>query len=316
MPSHAASSRIEGAYYILSTPFTSDRQIDIVSLRRLTAAIVEMGVSGITVLGVAGEAHKLSAVERSHVVDVVMQVVAGRLPVVVGTSADGTDNAVALSREAESAGASAVMVAPPTFLGAGVALTGHYQAIAAAVSIPLVLQDYPPINGVVLSPQQLGDLVAAVPAITCVKLEGTPTPLRIHDLLASMRGNASVVGGLGGMYLLDELRRGSSGTMTGFAYPEPLIEICRAWASGDRDTAARIYCDWLPLLVLEGQPGVSLGIRKELLRRRGLIDSGHVRGPGGELAAALQSDITETLGLIPAIVELTTAGFVGALPPE
>ena len=217
--------RLSGVYNILTTPFLPDGAVDSDSLRRLTEGVVAAGVDGITVLGVAGEAQKLSAAERDRVVCSVLEVVGGRLPVFVGASQEGTDTTIGASGAAEQAGAAGVMIAPPTFLQPGSGLTEHLRRIADAISIPIVLQDYPPVNGVTMSPQAMAELARAVPAITTIKLEGTPTPQRTAQTLALTGDRVTVLGGLGGMYLLDELRRGASGTMTGFAYPEVLVEI-------------------------------------------------------------------------------------------
>jgi len=286
---------LSGVYNILTTPFLPDGALDTVSLRRLTEAVVATGVDGITVLGVAGEAQKLSTAERDHVVSTVLEVVDGHTAVFVGASQEATDTTVATAAGAERAGAAGVMIAPPTFLQPGPALTEHFKRIGEAISIPIILQDYPPVNGVIMSPQAMAELVTAVPAITTIKLEGTPTPQRTAQTLALTGDRVTVLGGLGGMYLLDELRRGASGTMTGFAYPEVLLEVWLAWRAGDRRAAADTYARFLPLLVFEGQPGVGLAIRKEILRRRGLIDHSVVRHPGSQIDEGLIEDLEETL---------------------
>lgn len=286
---------LSGVYNILTTPFLPDGALDTVSLRRLTEAVVATGVDGITVLGVAGEAQKLSTAERDHVVSTVLEVVDGHTAVFVGASQEATDTTVATAAGAERAGAAGVMIAPPTFLQPGPALTEHFRRIGEAISIPIILQDYPPVNGVIMSPQAMAELVTAVPAITTIKLEGTPTPQRTAQTLALTGDRVTVLGGLGGMYLLDELRRGASGTMTGFAYPEVLLEVWLAWRAGDRRAAADTYARFLPLLVFEGQPGVGLAIRKEILRRRGLIDHSVVRHPGSQIDEGLLEDLEETL---------------------
>lgn len=286
---------LSGVYNILATPFLRDGALDTVSLRRLTEAVVATGVDGITVLGVAGEAQKLSTAERDHVVSTVLEVVDGHTAVFVGSSQEATDTTVATAAGAERAGAAGVMIAPPTFLQPGPALTEHLKRIGDAISIPIILQDYPPVNGVIMSPQAMAELVTAVPAITTIKLEGTPTPQRTAQTLALTGDRITVLGGLGGMYLLDELRRGASGTMTGFAYPEVLLEVWLAWRAGDRRAAADTYARFLPLLVFEGQPGVGLAIRKEILRRRGLIDHSVVRHPGSQIDEGLLEDLEETL---------------------
>lgn len=289
---------MRGVYNILSTPFTPEGALDTASLRRLVDATVGMGVDGITILGVAGEVQKLTDAERSEVLAIVMAVNAGRVPIIAGTSRDGTDATIAASLEAQQAGAAGVMIAPPTFSQAGPGLTGHYQAIGDALDIPIVLQDFPPVNGVTLSPRAMADIALAVPGVTCIKLEDTPTPQRTAQTLALLDGKATILGGIGGMYMLDELRRGSSGIMTGFAYPEVLVDIWRAWDAGERDTAAEVFYRHLPLLIFEGQPRIGVAIRKEILRRRGLIDSATVRRPGPSLDDGILADLAETLAFV------------------
>lgn len=257
--------------------------------------MLETGINGVTVLGVAGEVHKLTDAERSRVLTAVIETVDGRVPVVVGTSRDGTDAAIAAAREAEDAGAAAVMVAPPAFAQAGPSLTEHYRRIGDATQLPIVLQDFPPANAVVLSLRAMADLVAAVASIVAIKLEDPPTPLRIAQTLALTEHQATLVGGLGGVYLLDELRRGASGTMTGFAFPEILAAIWQAWDSGDTHAATLISNRWLPLLAFEGQPKIGLAIRKELLRRRGFIDHATVRRPAHEVQDGIVADLDATL---------------------
>jgi 4-hydroxy-tetrahydrodipicolinate synthase len=293
-------SGLRGVYNILSTPFLEDGALDERSLRRLVSATVSAGVDGITVLGVAGEVQKLSDRERIFVLETVMEEVYDRIPVFVGSSRDGTAATVEACREAETRGAAGVMVAPPTFVGPGVALTEHYRTIGESVGIPVILQDFPPVNGVVMSPKQMAELVETVPQVTTIKLEDTPTPARTSQTLELVGERATVVGGIGGVYLLDELRSGASGTMTGFAYPEILVDIWRAWDSGDADAAAETYHRYLPLLVFEGQPRIGLAIRKEILRMRGLIEHAIVRRPGPSLDPATARGLSETLGRLDA----------------
>ena len=201
----------------------------------MTAATIEAGVDGITVLGVAGEAHKLDDAERLRVLRTVVEVNDGRLPIIVGTSRESTHSAVAAARAARAEGASGIMVAPPTFVQPGPALTAHVQRVGDATGLPLVLQDYPPVNGVTLSTHAIAELVHAVPQIVTIKVEDPPTPQRTAQILDFITDRVGIVGGLGGLYLLDELRCGSRGTMTGFAYPEVLVAAVRCvvtWRSG------------------------------------------------------------------------------------
>lgn len=286
---------LRGVYSILSTPFHPDGSLDEASLRHLVETTIATGVSGVTVLGITSEVQKLSDVERRRVVEVVMETVSSRVPVIVGVSRDGTDATIAASREAQIMGAAGVMVAPPIFLQPGPALTEHFRRVGEAIEIPIVLQDYPPANGVTLSPRDMAELVEAVPAIVTIKLEDPPTPQRIAQTLKLTGDRVTIVGGLGGMYLLDELRAGASGTMTGFAYPEVLVAIWQAWHGGDRGRAAELYYRALPALVFEAQPRIGLAIRKETQRRRGLIAHATVRHPGPVLDEQTLEALTEVL---------------------
>jgi 4-hydroxy-tetrahydrodipicolinate synthase len=286
---------LSGVYAILATPFLPGGALDAASLQRLTAATIEAGVDGLTVLGVAGEAHKLDDAERLQVLRTVLEVNDGRLPIIVGTSRESTYTAIAAARAARAEGASGIMVAPPTFVQPGPALTAHLQRAGDASGLPIVLQDYPPVNGVVLSTQAIADLVHAVPQIVAIKVEDPPTPQRTAQVLDLTAERVAIVGGLGGLYLLDELRCGSRGTMTGFAYPEVLVAVVRAWTGGDHAQAAEIYYRYLPLLVSEGQPKLGLALRKEALRRRGLIEHASVREPGPKVDSKSLAALFQTL---------------------
>jgi 4-hydroxy-tetrahydrodipicolinate synthase len=286
---------LRGIYSILITPFTPEYIIDEASLRRLVEAIVTVGVDGITILGVAGEAHKLTSAEREMIVDLVIDVVAGRMPVYVGTSHDDTESTIAASQFAEKAGAVGVMIAPPKGLQPSPALTEHYRRIADSIGIPIVLQDFPDVTKVTMSPEDMANLVREVPQIKTIKLEGMPTPLRIGQTLSLLQDGVTILGGMGGVYILDELRRGASGTMTGFAYPEVLIQIWSKWQAGDRKGAMEIYYRYLPILVFEGQSGIGLALRKEILRRRSIINTAIVRPPGLQLDQAIADDLSEVM---------------------
>lgn len=296
--SSLARNGLTGVYNIVTTPFDPDGAIDYPSLVRLLNATLDMGVDGVTVLGVAGEAKKLTAEERRRVVEVAMETVAGRVNVIIGTSDEGTDATIAASREAEASGATGLLVAPPTFVGPGPSLTEHYSRIGEAVGIPIVLQDFPPVNGVVMSPAEMAHLVTTVERITTIKLEGQPTPQRIAQTLDLTRSTVTILGGLGGLYMLDEVRSGASGTMTGFAYPEILVSIWQSWRDGERAAAVETYCRYLPVLVCEGQPGVGITIRKQLLKHRGLIEHATVRPPAPRLHDQVLKQVAETVELL------------------
>ncbi len=296
------AEKLQGVYAILATPFDEGGDLDVASLKSLVEFELRAGVAGLTILGIMGEAHKLADAERRRVIEVVMEQVNRRVPVVVGTSHSGAEMAARLSREAEEAGAAAVMVAPSPFAKAPEALRDYYAAVARAVHIPIVLQDEPATTGVLMSASLIVQLTRAVDRIAYVKLEEPPTPVKLSQVRRLGGEGLGIFGGLGGQYFLEELLRGAVGTMTGFAYPEILVAIQAKVRTGKTKEAALLFHRYLPLIRYEGQVGIGLAIRKEILRWRGAIRSASIRMPGMRLDADTRQELfalIELLGLSP-----------------
>ena len=286
-----------GIFHILATPFHPDGALDVDGLPRLVESALATGVSGLTILGIAGEAHRLTDEERRRVVEIVVKETAGRRPVAVGVSASGTHLATAFARMAREHGADALMVAPPAGLRNLDAVAEYYRTVAAATGLPLVLQDEPVTTQVTMPAPFIADLCAAIPEIRAVKLEEPPTLPKITRLRAVLPRRLAIFGGLGGVYFFEELSRGADGAMTGFAYPEALRDIHAHFAAGRRGDARALFYRWLPLIRYESQPGAvpgtSLAIRKEILRRRGWIGSACVRPPAAVLDPATLAELDE-----------------------
>ncbi|HLA16931.1 MAG TPA: dihydrodipicolinate synthase family protein [Candidatus Limnocylindrales bacterium] len=279
----SSDARMGGVWNIVPTPFSSDGSLDEGSLRTLADFVVGTGVDGMTILGVMGEAARLSDHERSVVIGSILEAVGGRIPVCVGTSHAATDRAVAQAREAVAAGAHSIMLAPPTLARPNdAAVRRHYFAAAAAVDVPIVVQDHPASSGVWMTVEFLASLAAESHKCRVVKLEDPPTPPKIERLLHAAP-ELTILGGLGAVMLIEELGRGAAGTMTGFGYPEVLVDIVRRWSAGDREGATTVFDRHLPLIRFENQEGLSLAIRKHVYARRGAIATAHVRAPGGVL---------------------------------
>jgi 4-hydroxy-tetrahydrodipicolinate synthase len=286
---------LRGVWNIVPTPFLRDGGLDTGSLPGLVAFVAATGVDGLTILGVLGEAGRLGDDERRAVIDGVIEAAAGRIPVCVGVSHAATDRAVAFAREAETAGAHSVMLAPPPLTRpTDEALRRHFLAIASAVSIPVVVQDHPASSGVVMSTEFLLTLAAEAPSCRVIKLEDEPTPPKAGRLVDGSP-DVVVLGGLGGEMLLEELRRGAHGTMTGFGYPEVLVAVVRRWTSGDREGAARVFDRYATLIRFENQALLNLGIRKLVYQRRGAIAHATVRAPGGPPDPGTVADLEDVL---------------------
>lgn len=286
--------RLEGVWTIVPTPFTSDGSLDVASLPTLTRFVAGCGVDGLTILGVLGEASRLGDDERREVIAGVLAAADG-LPVCVGVSHAGTDRAIAFAREAEAAGAHSVMLAPPALAKPDdAAVLTHFLAIAGAIAIPVVVQDHPASSGVRMSVDLLAIIADRAPSCRVVKLEDEPSPPKVGRLVAA-RPDVRVLGGLGGIMLLEELRRGAVGTMTGFAFPELLVEIVGLFRAGDEAAARVAFHRILPLIRFENQPGINLAIRKHLYRRRGAIASERLRAPGPTLDPGTIADLDAIL---------------------
>lgn len=292
MPGRAIA--FQGVFPILATPFHDDESLDLESMDRLVRFMAATGADGITVLGVLGESNRLSDREREQVIATAVTA-AGPMPVIVGTSHAGTRATMDLSQTAQALGAAAVMVAPSYEpVPSHQRVLDYYLRVAQAIAIPVVAQDHPASTQVHMPVPLLLDLVRAVPGIACIKEEGLPTPARIAALRAGMtERRVPVLTGLGALYGLFDLEQGSSGFNTGFAFPEVLIALVRCARDADWVAARALYARFLPLIVFEQQPGVA--IRKEILRRRGLIASARVRHPGANLIPETAEQLSRLL---------------------
>jgi 4-hydroxy-tetrahydrodipicolinate synthase len=277
----------QGVYSIIPTAFTDAGDIDEASQRRVVDLFIDKGANGLTVLGVTGEVARLEEHERATVLDVVVKQAAGRVPIIAGTSADGTRTCIAYTRQARDLGAAAVMVSPPRMpkLNSN-AVVAHYKALADAVDVPIIVQDYPPIAGFAMEPSLLARIAKEIPSARTIKLEDPPTPFKTARILeAAGDTKVQIFGGLGGVFLLEELISGATGAMTGFAFPEILARIMTHWNAGEKDAAADVFYRAVPLMRFEFQEGIGMAIRKEVLRRRGALASAATRAPAGALDA-------------------------------
>ncbi|HYN08065.1 MAG TPA: dihydrodipicolinate synthase family protein [Vicinamibacterales bacterium] len=287
----------EGVFSVLPTPFRGGGEVDVESLKRVVDLIAGAGVNGVTALGVTGEAARLSERERGVVVDNVVRQVAGRVKVIVGTSADGVRACIDFSREARSLGAAAVMVSPPRMPKLNSeSVVNHYKALAEAVDLPIVVQDYPPISGFAMEAGLLARIAREVPAARTIKLEDPPTPFKTARILAAAgEMKVAILGGLGGVFLLEELLAGAAGVMTGFAYPEVLVKVVALYRAGDVDQAAALFYRFVPLMRFEFQEGIGMAIRKEVFKRRGVLADASTRAPGAVLDEGTRTALDRVL---------------------
>jgi 4-hydroxy-tetrahydrodipicolinate synthase len=300
----------EGVYSVLPTPFSADGALDEASLRRVVTMFLDAGVNGLTALGVTGEVARLDDAERSRVLEIVLDEVHGRVPVVAGTSADGTRTCITYSRQARAAGAAAVMVSPPRMVKLNSdAVVRHYAALAEAVDVEIVVQDYPPISGYAMEPWLLARIAREIPTARTIKLEDPPTPFKTARILEQVGDvRVRIFGGLGGLFLLEELLAGATGAMTGFAFPEILVRIVSLFNEKKIDDAADLFYGTVPLMRFEFQEGIGMAIRKEVLHRRGALASPATRSPAARLDEATRQALDRVLDWVKPDMHVATRG--------
>ncbi|MBK6487377.1 MAG: dihydrodipicolinate synthase family protein [Gemmatimonadetes bacterium] len=302
-PPYRLDADSRGVFVISATPFHPDGSLDLASLDRALDFYLHAGVHGITLLGMMGEAHKLTSDEGETIVRRGLARVGGRVPVVVGVSGGSLPAMKSLAHLAMDAGAAGAMVAPPYGLRTDDAIVGYMRAVAHALGpeVPLVFQDYPPTTGVYVSPACLRRVIDEVHTVAMYKGEDVPGLDKISNTRAAERAGGrrvSVVCGNGGLLLPQALARGADGIMTGFSYPEMLVQVYEAHVRGEPDAGEDLYDAYLPLVSYENQPGFGLAVRKEILRRRGAIASAAVRAPGPVLSRADLGEIDRLLARI------------------
>ena len=295
----------EGVFPILVTPFDDHENVDLESFDRVVRFMAEIGVDGVTILGVLGESNRMVDSEREELIRTAVEAAEGRIPIVVGTSHKGTKATLYLSRMAQALGASAVMVTPSREpVPNDERVFDYFRKVAEGITIPIVLQDHPASTEVHMSVPLILRMVEEIPLIACIKQEAPPTPAKIDALIAGMKGRrVPILTGLGALYGAFDLERGSSGFMTGFAFPEVLMAMVKAARDGRTHEAWGLYERFLPLIVFEQQPGIA--VRKEICRLRGLIRNGRVRHPGAQLAPSASGQLKGLLDRVLPGVDIT-----------
>ncbi|MDE2607341.1 MAG: dihydrodipicolinate synthase family protein [Burkholderiales bacterium] len=288
----------QGVYLITVTPFTGSGALDLASTDRMVDFCLDKGVTGLTVLGIMGEATKLTMEESRAFVRRVLARVDGRVPVVVGASAPGFAAMKELTDSVMDLGASGVMVAPPPTVRTDDQIVSYFQMVDETLGprVPWALQDHPVSTTVQMSPSVILRILKNSPTCVMLKHEDWPGLAKLSALrAASDKGEVKRVsiltGNGGGLFLPEELTRGADGAMTGFAYPEMMVDVVAAHARGDRARAHDLFDAYLPLARYEQQAGVGLAVRKYLFQQRGVIASDFVRRPGPKLSAQDVADI-------------------------
>ena len=291
VPAGTIGRETRGVFVIAATPFTDNGSVDFDSIDRMVDFYIGKGASGLTILGVMGEANKLTPEESTSVAKRILERVAGHVPVVVGVSGPGLDNQKALTEKVMDMGAAGVMIAPTAGRPLEDRVFNYFAEVCEALGpdVPVCYQDYPQTTGVPVSVDTILRLTRELPQIVMLKHEDCPGLNKV-SAVRQRSGSAetprmSILCGNGGLYLPQEMARGADGAMTGFAYPEMLVQVVDLFARSDPDRAEDVYDAYLPILRYEQQPGFGLAARKTILQKRGAIANARTRAPGPRLNA-------------------------------
>jgi len=299
----ALTAQASGVYTIAATPFHPDGRLDVDSIDRMTDFYLKCGVTGMTILGIMGEAPKLEPEESLAVVQRVVKR-AGNIPVVVGVSAPGFAAMRALARASMDAGAAGVMIAPVPSLRTDDQIVTYFAQAVEAIGddIPWVLQDYPLTLSVVITPKVIRQIVQNHSSCVMLKHEDWPGLEKISAVRGFQKDGSmrpiSILCGNGGLFLDFEMERGADGAMTGYAFPDMLVDVVNLQQKGKRDEAHDLFDAHLPLVRYEQQQGVGLATRKYVLQKRGAIASDAQRKPGASLTAAAKAEVDYLLSRV------------------
>ena len=290
----------KGVIAIATTPFDENNYIDYDSVESLANYYLESGVSGVTILGVMGEAHKLNIEEQKSLIKKYSEKLKNKVPVIVGVSNPGIDNLELLSKFSMDAGASGVMVSGNNGLKNDDHIKTYFnQVLERTRDIPVCLQDYPPTTNVYFSETVINNLIKDHPSIQMFKHEDCPGHNKLSRLIKyreeKLNRNYSIFVGNGGLYVPQELRRGADGIMTGFAFIEMLVNVFDLFNNNSKENSEDLFDLYLPLIRHEQQFGIGLALRKFILQKRGVIKFSKVRAPGPALT---YEDIQEMNNLL------------------
>jgi dihydrodipicolinate synthase/N-acetylneuraminate lyase len=270
--------RIREIFPILVTPFDEASRIDVDSLQSLVEFLVGAGVHGIGV-ALGSEVFKFTEEERRLVTRTVVTQARGRLPVVINSGGGGTEQTLHYSAMAQDDGADALMIMPPSFMPArGAQVRDFFKAISDAVHLPIFIQDTDHAH----VPADLALQIAGESEnVRYIKVESQPTTMMVAATAGVAGETLTVFGGAGGNYFIEEMRRGSVGTMPGCSHPEAFVEVWNRFQAGDEQGAREVfYRRILPINRISAQGwGSFYHVHKEILRQRGVIRTAVVRGP-------------------------------------
>ena len=289
--------RYKGVFPVVPTTFHDNGELDLASQKRCIDFMVDAGSHGLCILANFSEQFLLSDDEREVLTRTILDYVAGRVPVIVTTTHFSSLVCAARSRRAQDMGAAMVMVMPPyhgaTFRVPEDNIYAFYDHVSQAIDIPIMVQDAPA-SGTVLSPAFLARMAKGIQQVSYFKIETAGAATKLRELIRI--GGDAIEGPWDGeeaITLMPDLDAGATGAMTGGAYPDGIRLIMDAYAAGQREEAASLYQQWLPLINYENRQGGILSA-KALMKEGGVIACDAPRHPWPTMHPAVRAGLIET----------------------
>lgn len=283
-----------GFVAISVTPLTIEGGVDYAGIAPLMDFYINCGAVGVTLLGVMGEAHRMTDEEARTVVDAAVDAVAGRIPVLVGVSDPSLQRVASLTEYGMSRGCSGVMLQSLAGLQGDTTIAAYFKQVATELGpeVPICLQDFPKASGVHISVDVWRRIVESCPSVVMLKHEDEPGLGKLSAIREAERAGlrrVPILTGNNGIHLVQELDRGADGAMTGFAFPDALARVIELHASGAREQAEDLFDRYLPVNRHELRTGIA--VRKEILHRRGALATARARFPAKPLTATDHAEL-------------------------
>ena len=289
-----ANSNMEGIYPILSMPFDDNDQIDYDDLTNEVEFAIKSGAHGLGI-ALASELYKLTEHERDQVTKLVVSQASNRVKIVINTGAHATKIAIAQSKIAEELGADSVMIAPSNMISLSTSeLYSYFSDISNEIEIPIFIQDLP---NAPVPPDIIVKLSNEFENLCYAKIEVPPTPNRMLKAVGLKPTNLTIFGGLGGNMFLEEMRRGSRGTMPNCAIPDLFRSVWNNYENGNKQEAQQLFDKMGTIMrtISQGSGTSSLIVVKEILKARGIFKKANVRQPSTKLDKTTNSEILSAL---------------------
>ncbi|HET7269662.1 MAG TPA: dihydrodipicolinate synthase family protein [Rubrobacter sp.] len=294
------TAELRGCYPILATPFLPDGEIDKNSVARLVRHLNTARLPGFTMFGLASEFYKLSDADRETLIEIAFDAKAPEQTVIVSVTAHSHEVAVKQARRAEEAGAEALMLLPPYFLGPSEDdISRHVLMVAGATSLPIMVQYAPAQTGIKMTADSFLDLNRQAPNVRYVKVENAPPGPLISAITEGSSGTIGCLVGYGGLHLADGLRRGAIGVQPSSGVADYYQHILKAFDDGDLEGAYSLHADLLPLINLLMQAIEPLNrLEKIILKKRGIIDHDYCRAASYEPDDLMLAELDRFVGNI------------------